>query len=111
MKSIISTERRCLICGATQPLHEHHIFNGYGLRKKSEEDGLKVYLCAWCHSSVHNHKEQLNFLKKVGERKYLETHSYEEYMKRYKVNYLEEEELEQTMILETLRKIEEMLQK
>ena len=39
------------------------------------------------------HKEQLNFLKKIGERKYLETHTPEEYMKRYKVNYLEEDEL------------------
>lgn len=105
MKSIISNEKRCLICGNTMNLHIHHIFNGYGLRKKSEEDGLKVYLCAFCHKRVHENKKELNFLKMLGERKYLETHSYEDYMKRYKVNYIELEELEQILILQTINAI------
>lgn len=108
MKSIISNEKRCFICGATQPLHLHHIFNGYGLRKKCDDDGLVLYLCAYCHNSVHLHQEQAVFLKRIGELKYLELHSYEEFMKRYKRNYLEDDELNNAMISQMMRKIEDL---
>lgn len=48
MKSIISNEERCFICGSTLNLEWHHIFEG-SLRKSSEKYGLKVRLCARCH--------------------------------------------------------------
>lgn len=95
MKSRIQKEKRCLVCGATQPLHEHHIFNSSN-RSKAEADGLKIYLCAYCHQYTHLHKEQLNFFKKLGERYFLENiGSFEEYMHRYRVNYLDQEEIDE----------------
>lgn len=92
MNSILQDKKYCFICGSPKNLHDHHIMNG-PLRKKSEEDGLKVWLCAYCHIRVHEHNEQAEFLKKIAERKYLEKHSFDEYMKRYKRNYLNEEEI------------------
>ena len=103
MKSILQDKKMCFICGASQPLEEHHLFNGAGFRKKSEQDGLKIYLCKYCHDSVHLHSEQRYFLKKIGQRKYLENHSFDEYMKRYKKNYLDDDE---TLIETTINEIE-----
>lgn len=105
MKSILQDKKICFICGATSMLDEHHLFNGLGFRKKSEEDGLKIWCCRYCHESIHRNSEQRLFLKKIGERKYLEEHSYEEFMKRYKKNYLDEDELNQIIISKIERKI------
>lgn len=60
-KSILQNEKRCFLCnrnGAEDRLEEHHIFFGIANRAKSEEYGLKVYLCGIrCHrlgkESVH----------------------------------------------------------
>ena len=50
MKSIISNEKQCLICGSTYNLHRHHIFYGSANRKLSEEYGCWCYLCARHHN-------------------------------------------------------------
>ena len=59
-QSIISNEKRCLICGTTFNLHKHHIFYGSN-RQRSEKDGCWVYLCAWHHNlsghGIHFDKE------------------------------------------------------
>lgn len=63
-KSIIQTDRtHCFICGKNAHddywgLDEHHVFFGAN-RKKSEEYGLKVYICHdSCHlNGVHKHAE------------------------------------------------------
>lgn len=61
MKSIIQSEKECYISGSKVNLHEHHVFYGSGLRKKSEKYGLKVYLRADLHNlsdkGVHFNKE------------------------------------------------------
>lgn len=60
MKSIIQADREhCFICGRNSHadywgLDEHHVFGGAN-RKKSEQYGLKVYICHdQCHlNGVH----------------------------------------------------------
>lgn len=64
MKSIIQADREhCFICGRNSHadywgLDEHHVFGGAN-RKKSEQYGLKVYICHdRCHlNGVHKDAE------------------------------------------------------
>ena len=61
MESIINNEKKCLVCGTTYNLHLHHIFEGTGKRKVSEQYGCWCYLCAKHHNmsdeGVHFNKE------------------------------------------------------
>jgi hypothetical protein len=67
MKSIIQADREhCFICGRNSRadywgLDEHHVFGGYsnGNRDKSEQYGLKIYICHdRCHlNGVHKDAE------------------------------------------------------
>lgn len=50
MRSIISNEWQCLVCGTTYNLHKHHIFEGTSNRKNSEKYGCWVYLCSRHHN-------------------------------------------------------------
>lgn len=71
-KSIISEEKRCYMCGSMRWLECHHIFEGYN-RKKSEQYGLKVYLCHYCHNEppngVHHNKDNMLKLKRIAQEK------------------------------------------
>lgn len=49
-KSIVSNDRRCLVCGAPEPLHRHHVFFGTANRQVSEREGCWVYLCSAHHN-------------------------------------------------------------
>lgn len=75
-------------------LHEHHIFGGAN-RRNSEETGLTVYLCPEHHLTgklaVHNCKYTMDLMHKIGQRKYEETHTRQEFMKIFGKNYMEEE--------------------
>ena len=68
MKSIIQTDKTCWFCGTTQNLHCHHIFPGVANRKKSEQHGMKAYLCGMHHNlsneSVHFNRDMDLMLKK-----------------------------------------------
>lgn len=92
MKSIMQVQDdRCYLCQMAVGTQDHHIF-GAANRKHSEEDGLKVRVCAKCHDKIHfspkdGGKTNLE-LHKAGQAKYEETHSREEFMKRYGRNYL-----------------------
>lgn len=57
MKSIIpgDTKEVCYECRRYGYTHEHHIIEG-SCRKKSEEFGLKVHLCPYCHELIHHAK-------------------------------------------------------
>lgn len=77
--SIMQPDRSyCYLCGrrngyGLDELQEHHIIEGNGRREKSEEYGLKVYLCGFsCHNggkkSVHVDKEIDMKLKQAAQR-------------------------------------------
>ena len=64
MHSIVQKDTsRCFICHSNIWLEWHHVFGGMGgaIRDKSEEHGLVVRLCHYCHNEpprgVHQNKE------------------------------------------------------
>lgn len=77
MESVIQKEKYCLVCGTTYNIHKHHVFFGTANRKKSEEYGLTVNLCAYHHNmsneGVHFNKHLDYHLKQMAQR-YYETH-------------------------------------
>lgn len=74
MKSVLQKEKECFVCGQTLGLHSHHVFGGSGNRKRSEERGLKVWLCGMHHnlsdSGVHFNKTLDIKLKQIAQRYY-----------------------------------------
>lgn len=100
-KSIVQSDpSKCYLCGkngAGDRLEKHHIFGAYN-RKKSEEDGEFVWLCGdACHrngpNAAHRSKETSRRLHEEGQRAWEKVYGTRaEFLKRYKKNYLEEEE-------------------
>lgn len=74
-------------------LEEHHIFFGNPWRQKSEEWGLKVYLCEPCHRSskeaVHRNAENNRLLKQIAQRAFEEKYSHDLFMEEFGENYLD----------------------
>jgi hypothetical protein len=72
-KSIISEETKCFICGSYQWIEVHHIFPGNPNRKYSEQYGLKVPLCHYCHNEppngVHHNKAIREKLQAYAQKK------------------------------------------
>lgn len=93
---------RCFICGrkngfGLDALEEHHVFEGNGRRRKSEQYGLKVYLCGCtCHregpEAVHKNRENDLRLKRAAQRKFEERYDRELFMAEFGKNYLEVDE-------------------
>lgn len=74
MNSIINNEKRCYVCGRTDPLHLHHIFAG-SHRKKADEWGCWVWLCPEHHTGprgVHFNKQLDKKLKEITQDKWEE---------------------------------------
>lgn len=100
-KSILQKDASyCFLCGMNanlEPLDKHHVFNGYSLRKKSENDGLTVYLhhCK-CHifgeNAVHRNADVEKRLKAFAQKKAMEYYGWdiEMFRKRYYKNYIGE---------------------
>ena len=91
MKSIISNDRVCYICGSTnKQLHKHHFLHGSNHRQLAEEDGLYAELCYDCHNRVHNYDPRLDLeLKKIAQAKWEEVNgTRKDFIKRYKRSYL-----------------------
>ena len=93
MDSVLQKEKECLVCKSRYRLHSHHCFPGTSNRKKSEQYGLKVWLCAWHHNmsddGVHfNRTLDLN-IKKYAQ-KYFEEHigTREEFIKEFGKSFL-----------------------
>lgn len=83
MDSIIQTDKKCFLCGKVRggwnSLHSHHIFGGTANRKKSEQYGLKVWLCGYdCHeygpNAVHMNKQIDLMVKAEGQKKFEEVY-------------------------------------
>lgn len=53
-RSILMSESGvCFLCQKRGTTECHHVFNGNPNRKRSEQYGLKIYLCDACHRKVH----------------------------------------------------------
>lgn len=93
MKSLISDNRVCWVCGTIYNLHKHHIFGGAN-RKKSDKDGCWVYLCGYHHNlsdeGVHFNRELDLKLKRECETNWLERNgkSEDDFIREYGKNYL-----------------------
>lgn len=104
-KSILHNKdnRTCYICmhhgdySIKPDLHEHHIFNGPN-RAKSEEYGVKVYLCPECHMygphAVHRDPagEENTWLKQRGQQAFEAIYGHNKFMEIFGKNQLGEEE-------------------
>ena len=94
MKSIIqSNKQECYMCGSTVWLECHHIFGGAN-RKISEQYGIKVSLCKWCHNEppwgVHHNIDNNNKLKAKAQEIAMAHYgwSVEDFIKIFGKNYL-----------------------
>lgn len=86
-KSIITNKPYCLECGSYHSLELHHCIHG-SFRKKADEDGLTVLLCARCHFNLHHNSNGLDKKYKIlAQRAYVKKYSFDEYMRRYIRNY------------------------
>lgn len=102
MNSIMQSRKECYLCrkmigdGLELPdryLEEHHVVFGTSDRRKSEEFGLKVYLCHFHHTggvyaSVHRNKKIADDLCVEAQKAFERTHSRREWMQNFKKNYL-----------------------
>ena len=91
-KSIISNEKKCLVCHLPYQLHRHHIFFGTSNRKNSEKYGCWCYLCARHHNmsndGVHFDKNLDLRLKQMAQKKFEETYPDLDFLKIFGRNYL-----------------------
>ena len=94
MKSILQENRECLICKTPYNLHVHHVFEGTGRRRISDDEGLTVYLCPFHHNasnhSVHLNKELDLKVKRWAQKKWQDHNNKteEDFIKRMGKNYL-----------------------
>lgn len=91
---------RCWLCmmlrgdnSAKLYLHTHHVFGG-PRRKKSEAEGLKVYLCPEHHMLIHNSRTLALFLMRTAQHEYEKTHSRKQFMDLMGRNYIIDDERE-----------------
>jgi hypothetical protein len=100
MKSILSNEKVCFLCGANGPLEKHHVFPASN-RKRSERDGLWVYLCHFCHNTnpngVHFNQAKNIALREKAERAWIKerfnsseptTEEIDAFIREYGINYI-----------------------
>ena len=98
---MLNNDKRCFVCGTTNDLHVHHIFEGAANRKKSEEDDMKIYLCGYHHNmsnaGIHYNKELELKVKKLAQQVWMKQFvpnlpledQIEAFIKRYGRNYLD----------------------
>lgn len=90
--SIISNERKCLVCGTSYNLHRHHIYFGLANRKKSEEYGCWCYLCGRHHNmsseGVHSNRQLDLKLKVMCQKRFEEVYQDLDFLKIFGRNYL-----------------------
>lgn len=96
MNTIIKGDKkgRCFLCGRTDWIETHHIFNGTANRKKSEKYGLTVHLCHCCHNEppngVHFNSNRDLMLKRLAQEQAMEYYGWtiEDFIKIFGKNYL-----------------------
>lgn len=91
--SIICRDKKsCYLCGRYGYTEEHHIFEGPN-RELSEEYGLKVYLCLYCHregkQAAHKNADTADYLHRIGQQAFEERcGSRERFRELFGRNYL-----------------------
>lgn len=94
MKSILQSEKECLICGSTVGLERHHVFGGPN-RQLSEKYGLTVYLCHNDHNEppmgVHFNRIKDLALKEYAQKQFELRYGHKVFMKLFGKNYLKGE--------------------
>lgn len=93
MKSILSIDQQCWVCGTTQNLHVHHIFYGSANRKLSDKYGCVVCLCGKHHNlsneGVHFNRDLDLLLKKTTQREWEKRYgNREDFIKTFGRSYL-----------------------
>ena len=88
MNSIVSNEKKCLVCGMTYRLEKHHVFYGFANRRKSDQDGAWVWLCHAHHTgfkyAVHTNQLLDDRIKQITERRWIKRYGTEEdFMRRF----------------------------
>nr|DAV56310.1 MAG TPA: Recombination enhancement, RecA-dependent nuclease [Caudoviricetes sp.] len=95
MQSIVQSfdGKRCFMCGTTSRIERHHIFGG-AYRKKSEREGLVVYLCHECHNEppngVHHNRSNMDWLRAIGQKSWMGHYgkTADDFIKEYGRNYI-----------------------
>lgn len=83
----------CPICHRWLPLERHHIFGGAN-RRKSEQYGLVIGLCHWCHNEpphgAHHNAQTALALHQYGQRKWMEEQgkTIDDFRREFGRNYL-----------------------
>lgn len=90
MESILQTTKgRCFLCGRITDTEEHHLISGVSNRKNAEEDGLKIDVCRFCHTTAHTKREVELKLKQLGQTKWEETYGdRQKFISRYGKSWL-----------------------
>ena len=96
MVSIMNTDpTKCFICGRRGSTECHHIFPGAN-RKRSDRDGMTVYLCHYCHNEpptgVHQNRAIRRQLQAIAQRRWMEFYNKteDEFRAAYGRSYIEE---------------------
>lgn len=71
--------------------HLHHVFHGTANRKIADADGCYCFLCASCHSALHDKGLYDLDLQQITEKAWLETYgkTITDFIHRYGKNYLD----------------------
>lgn len=95
MQSIVSKEKKCLICGSTSNeahLYKHYIFYSSGIEELSEKYGCWCYLCArhifMSKVGVHCNTALDRKLKEHTQRRFNEVYPEKDFVRIFGKNYL-----------------------
>jgi hypothetical protein len=87
--------KECYFCHSVTHLEKHHVFGG-AYRGKSESNNFTVTLCHWCHNEppdgVHFNKDRRNYLKRIAQKEFEQTHTREQFIAEFGKNYIMEDE-------------------
>jgi hypothetical protein len=82
--------KQCFICGLIGFMQTHECFGG-SYRQLSIRYKLQVDLCDNCHRHITENKwlDKVRKIKKWGQRKFEETHSRDEFRRKFEKSYLD----------------------
>lgn len=79
----------CEICGKRQATDNHHLIGSTSDRKISDQyDFMQIKICRQCHNDIHHNNTANKLSKMLGQALFEVNYSYQEYMNKFKMNYL-----------------------